>query len=475
MALAVTLFEWALWLLIAAAAVHLARAGIAAWSRPLAPAPPIAGDQLPLVTVQLPLADERGRAEQVMRAAAGLDWPDGRLEVQVLDDSQDDTREIVDRVADELSMRGHAVSVLRRSERRGFKAGALDAGLVEARGEWICVLDADARPPRDLLRRLARPLADDPAVGFAQARWSFDNGGDGLLEEAQALILDGLMLVEQPSLSDRRLPLQFNGTAGMWRRAALDRAGGWAGASSASVTEDLDLSFRARLAGFRGVQLARVVVPTELPSTVGAFRAQQARWVRGGAEVLRGLSARIRSGALPPHARLTMAAHLARHARQPLLALAALWLPAALLGWVRPLAAPPGLFAALLGALGVGLLLYYGAAGRRAGLSTAHALARAVVLAPAIVTLSMGLAPALAAAFLSALAGRRADFVRTPKGGGYRARAAPLAWLEAALGFANLAAAATLCLRGDLVSGFALGAFVASGLLWVGLGTLLDR
>src|SRR5439155_9555082 len=266
---------------------------------------------------------------RVLRAACALDWPRDRLEVQALDDSDDDTRAIVDRVAAELRAAGCDVRVIRRASRAGFKAGNLASGLASARGEFIAVLDADHVPTPDLLRRVVPLLMEDAALGFAQARWSFDNQRRSLLTRVQALILDGLMLVEQARLSALARPLQFNGSGGVWRRAALEAAGGWL-QGEASLTEDLDLSYRAQLAGFRGHLAAEVAVETELPSTMAAFRAQQARWVRGAGQVLRALARRLGSAANGD--RVSMLAHLLRHARQPLLVAMILWLPASGLG-----------------------------------------------------------------------------------------------------------------------------------------------
>lgn len=487
--LALALLQWMTWLLLAAAALHLARSAWAARGPLVESAPPLppapsegsssrsgearnGDDALPSVTVQVPLRDEVAVAERVLRAAAALDWPRGRLQVQALDDSDDATSAIVDRVAASLREGVHDVEVVRRATRAGFKAGNLQNGLRTARGELVAVLDADAEPPPDLLRRLAAPLLADERLAFAQARWSFGNAGAGLLTRAQAAILDGLMLVEQPLLSARGRPVQFNGTGGLWRRRALDAAGGWLPTGAASVTEDLDLSYRARLAGFRGVMVATVAVGTELPETMAAFRAQQARWVRGGGEGLRALGRRLAGGALPSSERVTMLAHLARHARQPLLALAAVWLPLVAALGRRPPLAPRGVWPALVAAVALAMAGYFAAARRRRGASPVAALA----LAPLVMALSMGLAPALTVAFLRGLlGGAGAEFVRTPKRRAYRSPVDALALVEVALGLAAAAAAALAAWRGDLLAALGLAAFVAAGLLWVGAGSLIDR
>ena len=270
-ALAVALARLALWLLLVAASLHLLRGAAWALRHPLPPPPPAAAvETLPFLTLQLPLRNEPAVAPRLLAAAGALDWPRDRFEIQVLDDSDDETRALVDRAAAALAERGLAITVIRRDDRRGFKAGALEHGLASARGALIAVLDADAQPPPDLLRRLATPLLAEPRRAFGQARWSFDDEG-GLLRRLQALILDGLMALEQPRLGALGRPVQFNGTGGLWRREALLAAGGWmGGATTASVTEDLDLSYRAALAGYRGLTVAELAVQTELPQAMAA-------------------------------------------------------------------------------------------------------------------------------------------------------------------------------------------------------------
>ena len=471
LAILVALCQLALWILLATLALRLFVLAARGWGWPLAGTPDALppDSELPVVTVQLPMRNELGVAERALRAACALDWPGDRLDVQVLDDSDDETAALVDRVALELRAAGHSVEVVRRAGRHGFKAGALAGGLGTARGDYLLVLDADAVPPPDLVRRLMAPLLADPAVGFTQARWSFENEEAGLLTRVQALILDGLMLIEQPLLSARGLPMQFNGTGGVWRRAALDAAGGWLGtATEASVTEDLDLFYRAQLAGYRGLHLADVAVATELPATMAAFRAQQTRWVRGAGQVLRGLVQRINRGATPRE-RLAMLAHLARHARQPLLLAAVVWLPAVVLGVLDPPCTPRGVWPVLLLVVMLAMGAYYGAARRRRG----RAALPALVLAPAIVALSMGMSLLLTVAFVGGLARPSGtEFVRTPKGRAYRAPFDALALLEVAIGVTYLALAAVLLARGQWPTALALGAFVGGGFLWVGGGSL---
>lgn len=438
---------------------------------------------VPIVTVQLPMRNERFVARRAIAAACALSWPAERLQIQVLDDSDDDTVAVVDAAVAEFAGRGHDVTVVRRRERKSYKAGHLDHALPSARGEFIAVLDADFVPPANFLRRLVPALQRDPQLAFVQGRWAFLNEERNLLTRVQALILYGLMLVEQAYLSAHERPVQFNGSGGVWRKSVLLAAGGFvgSGAGEASVTEDLDLSYRVHLLGYRSLHLPEVAVPTELPESMAAFRSQQQRWVRGGAQVLRSLLYKLRGGTLRPSERLTMLGHLLRHARQPYLLLSLLWLPILALGLCRPAYSPPG---GLLGGvllLHVALLLYYGAALRRAGRSALAALG----LAPLVVVLSMGLSLSLTLAlWRGVVGGRAAEFVRTPKTGDarpsggvtaarlYRPVRDAAARVEVVLGFVYVVLAGAALWRGQVVAALGLGALVAAGLLWVGLGSL---
>jgi len=477
-----------LWLLLLAASLHLLRLALWAW-RPQAGASPLsakAGSSaesdvlLPAVTVQIPLHNERHVACRAIAAAAALDWPADRLEIQVLDDSDDDTRELVDAAVAGLVAAGRAASVIRRAHRSGYKAGALDEALPRASGEFIAVLDADFVPAPDFLRRLVPLFRQDSKLAFAQGRWSFLNEDENLLTRVQALILHGLMLVEQPYLTAHGRPVQFNGTGGVWRKSALVAAGGFRGGGPASVTEDMDLSYRAYLLGYHGRHLPEVAIPTELPATMAAFRIQQQRWVRGGAQVLASLLSKLYGGKLPWRERLTLLAHLLRHIRQPYLSLSLLWMPAVALGWLRPTFSPPGGLAAVLSLLLGALVLYYGAALFRLGRSPVTAL----LLAPLLLPLSLGLSIGLSAALVRGLFGGRAaaEFVRTPKTGGkatpaqpsagYQPRRDRLARLEVALGLLYLLLAGLALGRSEVKTALGLGLLCAGGLLWVGLSTI---
>jgi len=458
--------EVSLYALLALASVHLllrARWGLS--QGPLLPAAHVdAPSDAPFVTVQIPLRNEALVAEGALRSAAALRWPHDRLEIQALDDSDDETVELVDTVAAELQASGVAISVVRRRGRRGYKAGALAAGLPAARGELIFVLDADFRPEPTLLAQLVAALVADPALAFVQARWSFRNERSSLLTRLEAAILDALFTVEQAELSARAAPVQFNGTGGLWRRSAIERAGGWATDDDA-LTEDLDLSFRAHEAGLRGVTLPALAVSTELPVPMASFRTQQARWVRGGALSLRALGRRLLANASGKDAR-TMLAHLARHARQPLFLLAALRLP--IVAWCGVVPILPSLVGpSVFFGMSISAALYLGAAQRRIGRSLGDGL----LLAPQLLILSVGLAPALTLAFLGGLFGRTpGGFIRTEKLGDAPVRTKSRRDLAALAGL-GVAATALLALvpfvREHDVIGVLASLFVALSCAWV--------
>jgi len=238
---------------------------------------PLSPAEWPRVTVQLPIYNELHTAERLLTAVAGLDYPRDRLEIQALDDSTDATRELVTKVVERLRQQGVDIVHITRHDRAGFKAGALTMGLVQAKGELVAIFDADFLPPADFLKRLV-PYFSDTAVGFIQTRWGHVNRDYSTLTQTEALGMDGHFVVEQTARNRAGLFINFNGTAGIWRRDCIDDAGGWTGDT---LTEDLDLSYRAQLRGWRSTYLPGMVVPSELPPQIAAFKRQQARWAQG--------------------------------------------------------------------------------------------------------------------------------------------------------------------------------------------------
>ncbi len=459
-----------IWLTIGAVAAQVRRRRTSATPAAI-PAP--AAEALPMITVQLPLYNEPAVAARLIDAVAALDWPAERLEIQVLDDSTDETSTIcAERVA-AATERGLQVVHLRRAERRGFKAGALEAGRSVARGELLAVLDSDFVVPPRFLREIA-PHFSDPAVGMVQARWEHLNRDSSLLTRVQALLLDGHFAIEQRARAHRRHIFNFNGTAGVWRGAAITAAGGW---HADTLTEDLDLSYRAALAGWRFVYLDDVAVPAELPEHMSAFRTQQFRWAKGSIEVAIKLAGATARSPRRFSERLEGLLHLTHNV--PYFATAALVgsaVVASLVGappWSQTL---PWVTAAITAAVLCGYVLVAQWSLMR------PRWARSLLLVPAMTALVAGISLGQARGIGQALRHHRTEFVRTPKTGGPASplarRRAPRrpasAYLpEAFVGTAALAAAGLTLGRQLWFSALPLCLF-GLGLWWVALGSRRD-
>jgi cellulose synthase/poly-beta-1,6-N-acetylglucosamine synthase-like glycosyltransferase len=238
-------------------------------------------DELPRVTVQLPLFNELYVVERLLEAVTKLDYPRHLLEIQVLDDSTDETVKIASAAIARYAAEGHRIKYIHRADRTGFKAGALENGMREAEGEFMAVFDADFLPRPDCLRKMVDYFSDE-TVGMVQMRWGHINSDYSLLTRVQSVMLDGHFVVEQASRNRTGSFFNFNGTAGMWRRKAIEWSGGW---QHDTLTEDTDLSFRAQLMGWRYIYLLDDDVPAELPVEVNAFKAQQRRWAKGLVQV----------------------------------------------------------------------------------------------------------------------------------------------------------------------------------------------
>jgi cellulose synthase/poly-beta-1,6-N-acetylglucosamine synthase-like glycosyltransferase len=248
--------------------------------RPLQPPEP---DRWPVVTVQLPVFNELYVVNRLIDAVARLDYPRHRLQIQVLDDSTDETTRLAQARVAHHQARGLDIALVHRRDRQGFKAGALARGLEGARGELIAVFDADFVPNPGFLKQTVPHLVADRNLGFVQARWGYLNADYSALARAQTIALDGHFVVEHLARNRSGLLMNFNGTAGVWRRETIESAGGW---QSDTLTEDVDLSFRAQLAGWRALYLPEVEAPAELPPQMAAFKRQQARWATGAAQCL---------------------------------------------------------------------------------------------------------------------------------------------------------------------------------------------
>ncbi len=425
----------------------------------------------PVVTTQLPLYDEAEVATRAIDAAVALDYPAGRHQVQVLDDSRDVCAAIVEDHVRELARAGVWVELVRREGRDGYKAGALAHGLATAQGELVAVFDADFVPPPDFLRRAVPLVLASADLGCVQGRWEHLPAGDGgWLARAQRAGIDAHFAVEQAARSAAGLYLNFNGTAGVWRRSAIDQGGGW---RADTLAEDLDLSYRAQLAGWRIDFAPDLACPAEVPGTIAALAAQQRRWARG--------SMRVAVRALVPVWRapgsllrkLAATFHLGQYL------VSALMVALVVLAWPLVVWGPApetfGAWSPVAALVVVASALAPCACACAAG----HALGRlgsAARALPALVVLGAGLSLNNAVAALRGVFPGGGEFVRTPKDGGrgvhgrYRAPPSSLWWAELSLG-AHAAAAA--------VYGVAIGrawaapflAIHAVGLLAVGSAT----
>ena len=289
---------------------------------------PVLRGNEPRVCVQVPIYNERYVAARVLDAVCEMDWPRDRFEVQVLDDSDDETVSIVARRAAHWRRHGIVVTHVRRDSREGFKAGALAHGMTLTTSPFIAIFDADFTPPRDFLFRTLG-VFDDPEIGFAQARWGHLDEGYSWFTRLQAFALDFHFLIEQAVRSSDGFFTNFTGTAGVWRRFAIEDSGGW---SAATLTEDLDLSYRAQLRGWRAAYLEDVVVPEELPVSFDAYRRQQSRWATGSFQSAFALLVPVLRSSARPVVKLQATMHLLAYAVGPVMALQLACYPLLLIG-----------------------------------------------------------------------------------------------------------------------------------------------
>lgn len=380
-----------------------------------------AEDELPFVTIQLPMFNELLVAERIIDAAARIDYPRNLFEIQVLDDSTDLTAAVARTRCETLRDEGLDIHYLRRADRVGYKAGALAAGLETAKGDFVLVFDADFLPGPSVIRELVH-FFTDPSVGMVQARWAHLNRESSLLTRCQAMLLDGHFVIEHSARNRSRLFFNFNGTAGMWRKVTIADAGGW---EHDTITEDMDLSYRAQLAGWKFVYAPEVSVPAELPPDMSSFKGQQYRWAKGSVQTARKLLGTIFRARVPARVKREAFFHLTNNlAYVFLLVLAALQLPNMLLR--RQMEDPTllmldvPLFWATCGSVAA----FYLVAHRDLYGSYQSALRHL----PAMMALGIGLSVNNGRAAIEGLFGRDVEFVRTPKSGatGDRAATAPV-------------------------------------------------
>ncbi len=272
-------------------------------------------DPMPPVTIQLPLYNEMYVAERLIEAVCRIEYPRELLEIQVLDDSTDETCEVAELAVRRFAAQGHDIKYIHRTSRVGFKAGALEEGLRTARGEFVAIFDADFIPTADFLTRLM-PHFSDPQVGMVQARWGHINQDYSLLTKIQSILLDGHFVLEHGGRNRAGHFFNFNGTAGVWRRVVIDDAGGW---QHDTLTEDLDLSYRAQLRGWRFVFVSDVIAPAEVPVEMNSFKSQQHRWAKGSIQTCRKLLPAILRADVPLGTKAEAFFHLTANFNYPLM------------------------------------------------------------------------------------------------------------------------------------------------------------
>ena len=373
---------------------------------------------LPRVTVQLPLYNEVYVVERLIDAVAALDYPRELLEIQVLDDSTDDTSQVAERAVERYRSEGYDIVYLHRSTRQGFKAGALQAGLARASGEFLIIFDADFVPRPEILRE-SLPHFSNPAVGMVQARWEHLNRDYSLLTRIQSIFLDGHFVIEHTARHRSGRFFNFNGTAGTWRRRCLEQAGGW---QSDTLTEDLDVSYRAQLAGWKFVYLRDLAVPAELPVDMNGFKSQQHRWTKGSIQTGKKLLPAILRSRFPWRVKAEAFFHLTNNFSYLLVVLLALLIVPAIvirerIGWQRVAIIDFPLF---FGAT-FSFIAFYISSQREIGRDWRPTLK----CMPFLMSLGIGLSLNNLHAVLEALFNRSNNFTRTPK---YRIEGAGEEW-----------------------------------------------
>jgi cellulose synthase/poly-beta-1,6-N-acetylglucosamine synthase-like glycosyltransferase len=369
-------------------------------------------DDLPRVLVQLPVFNEPTVVERALGAAGALDWPRDRLKIQLLDDSTDLTSDIAVHAIARLRKEGIDAVHVRRSDRTGFKAGALEAGMALDDAPYVAVFDADFVPPPDWLKRTMAAMLAHPKAAFVQTRIEWGNGAHNALTRTQRLMQDAHFAVEQDVRARRGVPFQFNGTGGIWRRAAVEEAGGW---SHDTLSEDLDLVLRTHLKGWGGVFLMEPHVVGELPQNLDDYRIQQSRWSKGFVQVARKLLLPIWNSDLSGEAKFTTTVALGQQLVFPVLVVGIVGLIVSAFGHDGM----PGFFRFLLWLwfVGVAAILFgttFGAYRRlkRGGIG------QYLVTALGVPVVIGYLAAANAGAIVSAGLGKKTEFTRTPKTGG---------------------------------------------------------
>ena len=401
--------------------------------------PPTRFAQLPRITIQLPIFNEQFVIDRLIDACCNLDYPRELLEIQVLDDSTDETKEVASNIVEQYQAAGHSIVYIHRTDRYGFKAGALDNGLKTAKGEFVAIFDADFVPPRDWLMQVIHHLAE-PDIGMVQTRWTHLNRDYSFLTQVEAILLDGHFVLEHGGRSRANVFFNFNGTAGMWRTCVIPEAGGW---QHDTLTEDTDLSYRAQLKGWRFKYLQDVECPAEVPIEMTAFKTQQARWAKGLIQTSKKILPKVFESDAPFHTKLEAWYHLTANISYPLMiVLSTLLMPAMVIrfyqGWFQMLLIDFPLFMASTFSISSFYLVSQKELFPKKWFKT-------FLYLPFLMSLGIGLTITNTRAVLEALLGIKSSFKRTPKyrvekrgekskAAKYRKRLGIVPWIELLIG-----------------------------------------
>jgi cellulose synthase/poly-beta-1,6-N-acetylglucosamine synthase-like glycosyltransferase len=409
------------------------------------PDPPRRFSELPCVTVQLPVFNEQFVIDRLIEAVCAMEYPREKLEIQVLDDSTDETQQVASAIVDRYRALGHNIVYIHRTNREGFKAGALDNGLHIAKGEYIAIFDADFVPPQDWLMRVIHHFAE-PEIGMVQTRWTHLNRNYSMLTQIEAILLDGHFVLEHGARDRAGEFFNFNGTAGMWRREAISDGGGW---QHDTLTEDTDLSYRSQMAGWKFKYLPDIECPSELPIEMTAFKTQQARWAKGLIQTSIKILPRVWRSKAPMRVKIEAVYHLTANLSYPLMVImSALLIPAMICrfyqGWFQMLLIDFPLFTASSFSIAVFYLMSQREIFPKTWKRTFYFL-------PFLMAVGIGLTVTNTKAVMEALFGIKSAFVRTPKyrvakkgeksqAAKYRKRLKLIPWIELLLGCYFLAA-----------------------------------
>src|SRR5215469_15954955 len=403
------------------------------------PDPPRHFAELPRVTVQLPIFNEQFVIDRLIEAVCAMEYPREKLEIQVLDDSTDETQEVATGIVARYAAMGHPIEYIHRTNRHGYKAGALDAGLKVAKGEFIAIFDADFVPPPDWLMKVIHHFAE-PEIGMVQTRWTQLNRDYSMLTQIEAILLDGHFVLEHGARARSGEFFNFNGTAGMWRRQAITDAGGW---QHDTLTEDTDLSYRSQMAGWKFKYLPDVECPSELPIEMTAFKTQQARWAKGLIQTSIKVLPMVFRSNIARKNKIEAVYHLTANMSYPLMVImSALLIPAMICrfyqGWFQMLLIDVPLFTAS----SLSIAVFYVMSQRELFPKTWK---KTFYYLPFLMALGIGLTVTNTKAVMEALLGIKSAFVRTPKyrvakkgeksqAAKYRKRLKLAPWIELLLG-----------------------------------------